>query len=57
MLLMGGLFLLIRSLFPRKVQKDVKELILMIAISLQHGEGNVHVESPYFHIMIEKVWS
>ena len=55
MLPMGSLFLLKRFLFPREVQKSVKKLLLMIAISLQRGEGDVHVEIPYFHIIIEKV--
>ena len=42
------LFLLKRFLFPPKVQKGAKELVLVIAISLLHG-GDAHVENPYFH--------
>ena len=57
MLPMGSLFLLKRFLFSREVQKGMKELVFLIVILLHCGEGDAHVENPYFHIMNEKVWS
>ena len=41
--------------FSREVQKGVKEIVHVIAILLQCGEGNI--ENPYSQMMIEKVWS
>ena len=55
MLPMGSLFQQKRFLFPRKVQKGGKELVFEITISLQRGEGDIHVENSYFYIIIEKV--
>ena len=46
---------------PKKIfvfsqsSKRLKELVLVIAISLQRGE--VRFENPYCHIIIEKIWS
>ena len=51
------IFLFKRFLFPRQAQKGMKEVVLLIAISLQHEEGDVDVDNPCFHIMIEKVYS
>ena len=57
MLPKGSIFLLRRFLFPREVREGVKELALVIVISLQHGEKDIHAENSCFHIMNEKVKS
>ena len=56
-LLMGSSFLSKSVLFLHEVQIGKKELVLVTATLLLHGEEDDRAANSYFHTMLGRVWS
>jgi len=54
---MRSSFLSKSVLFLQEAQIGEKELVLVTAILLLHGEEDDRATNPYFHTMLGKVWS